>query len=174
MKKSFLFLFCLILTSMTFRPLLAEDNVNIQQPRIEQVTDDYYVNLDYYDKYPSYERLVDRSNHLHGWSKFCKVYGYIAAGVGGFCLGAGISDGDGYIITMGSLSILEGAVVAGIGGSLLKKCNKTREEIMRINTIGFPTSEVKINDKVLTPCLNLMTDNYTHNKAIGVGFALSF
>ena len=167
---------CLILTFMVFSPVKAEENdsLKIASARIEQVTKDYYVNLDYYDKYPSYERLVDRSNHLHGWSKFCKVYGIIAAGIGGFDLGLGISDGDGYCITMGAICLAQGLVVAKVGDSLRKHCDVTREEIMRINSVGFPTSEIKFNDKTLTPSLNLMTDNFTHDKALGVGFSLSF
>ena len=142
MKKILFILFGLIVSL----PAYCQTELS-EQPRIKQVTKDYYVNLDYYDKYPSYERLVDRSNHLHGWSKFCRIYGCISAGIGGFALGTGIAEGDGYCITMGAISAVEGIIVGSVGDSLRKKCNKTREEIMRINSVGFPTSEIKIKDK---------------------------
>ncbi len=70
--------------------------------RIERVTDDFYINLDYYDKYRSYGRLCERQNNLNGWSKFCMVYGLICAGVGGFDLGMGIAEGEPYVITIGA------------------------------------------------------------------------
>ena len=177
MKHCFQILLAVLLSFIAIAPAKADDGAEVEvyiPLRIKQVTDDYFVNLDYYDKYPSYERLVDRSNHLHGWSKFCGIYGCIAAGVGGFCLGGGLASGDGYSITIGALNVAQGLAVAKLGDSLRKKCDKTRAEIMRINSVGFPTSEIKINDTTLSPCLNLMTDNATHTKALGVGFSLTF
>ena len=174
MKNYFQFLLVLMISVMAFGQVKANEPVQQVPGRIKQVTDDFYVNLDYYDQNPKYERMVDRSNHLHGWSKFCKIYGIISAGVGGFCLGAGISAGDGYSITVGSLAAVEGIVVAGIGGSLSKMCKKEREEIMRINSVGFPTSEIKINDKTLSPCLNLITDSRTRETTLGLGLSLTF
>lgn len=149
-------------------------SVGVFPVRIEQVTDDFYINLDYYDKYPSYERLVDRQNHLNGWSKFCSIYGLVCAAVGGLDLGLGIGEGDGYIITLGALCATEGIAVAAVGGNLRKKRDKTREEITRINTIGFPTSEISSGSVTFVPIVNLLSDNSTHDCAIGLGFKIEF
>jgi len=164
----------LMVSIASFAQTETNDSVKTQTYRIKQVTDDFYVNLDYYDQYPSYERLVDRSNHLHGWSKFCRIYGCIAAGIGGFALGSGIGAGDGYSIAMGTVCLAEGLVVAKVGDNLRKKCDETREEITRINNIGFPTSEIRIKDKILTPSVNLMSDTQTNKSALGIGLVFSF
>ncbi|MCR5362673.1 MAG: hypothetical protein K6E73_11795 [Bacteroidales bacterium] len=174
MKQLFLLIMFLMVSIASFAQTGTNDSEKTQTYRIKQVTDDFYVNLDYYDQYPSYERLVDKSNHLHGWGKFCLIYGYISAGVGGWALGTGISYGDGYCITMGSICAAEGIALACVGGSMMKKCKKTREEISRINSIGFPTSEIRIKDKILTPSVNLMSDTKTQEKALGLGLTLSF
>lgn len=142
--------------------------------RIERVTDDFYINLDYYDTYPSYERLVDRQNHLNGWAKFCSIYGTICAVLGGFDLGLGISEGDGYVITIGALCAAEGIAVSAVGGGLRKKRNKTREEITRINTVGFPVSEFSAGSVSFAPTVNLLSDNSSHDRTIGFGFKIEF
>lgn len=149
-------------------------SLTVMSTRIERVTDDFYINLDYYDKYPSYERLVDRQNHLNGWSKFCSIYGIICAAIGGFDLGLGIGEGDGYVITMGALCATEGIVVSAVGGSLRKKRDKTREEITRINTIGFPTSEISSGSVTFVPTVNILSDNSSQDRAIGIGFKIEF
>lgn len=143
-------------------------------PRIEKVTDDFYINLDYYDQYPSYERLCDRQWHLRGWSKFCRIYGIICAAVGGFDLGVGIGNGDPFNITIGALCAAEGIAVAGIGDGLNKKCKETRAEITRINTTGIQTSEFSSGSVSFAPTINLISDNATHDKALGVGMRIEF
>ena len=174
MKRLLIFTMVLMASIATYAQTDTNEPATAQVHRIKQITDDYYVNLDYYDQYPSYERLVDRSNHLHGWGKFCHIYGCIAAGIGGFALGTGIAAGDGYSIAMGAICATEGIVVAKLGDNLTKKCNETREEITRINNLGFPTSEIRMKDKTLTPSINLMSDTKTHEKALGVGLTLCF
>ena len=151
-----------------------ENYMRTSKHHIKQVTDNYYVNLYYYDKYPSYERLVDRSNHLHGWGKFCHIYGAIGSVVGVLALSSGISQKDDYGIVVGSLSLVEGLAVFGIGNRLMRNCQKTRKEIMRINSVGFPTGEIRLKDKSLVPTLNLMSDNATQEKALGLGLTLCF
>ena len=137
-------------------------------------TADYYVNPKYYANYPSYERLVDRSNHLHGWGKFCHIYGSVGSILGMIVFVSGCSNHDSYNTTIGAASVVEGLVAFGIGNVLMKKCNETRKEIIRINTYGFPTSEIRVGDKTLVPTLNLMSDNATQEKTLGVGLSFSF
>ena len=155
------------------------DSVTISQPastpaRIEQVTKDFYINLDYYDKYPSYERLCDRQWHLKGWSRFCNIYGWICTAVGCFDLAVGIAEDAPYSVAIGSLCAAEGIAVVAVGGSLRAKCKKTRAEITRINTVGFPTSQLNCGTATLVPSINLIADNATHDNALGVGLRIEF
>lgn len=142
--------------------------------RMERLSDDCYINLDYYDKYPSYERLVDKQNALSGWSKFCRIYGLICAFVGGWDLGAGIAQKDAYVTTIGGLCALEGIIVTGVGQNLVKKRDKAREEINRYNEIGFPTAEIKVGEASVVPSIDLLSDNTTRENAIGLGFRILF
>jgi len=170
------------LSLMAFLPMFAveneaqneEDAANEVTARIEQVSKDFYINLDYYDKYPSYERLCDKQRHLNFWAKFCTIYGIICAGIGGFDLGYGIADCEGYIITVGALCAAEGIAVAALGGSLRSKCTKTRKEIMQINSTGFSVSEVRLGKGSLSPTINLLRDGRTKDVALGVGMSVSF
>lgn len=156
-----------------------EETTNIESQdnkviRMKQISDDCYVNLDYYENNRSYERLVDRQNHLNGWSKFCTIYGIICAAVGGFDLGGGIVNGDGYAITIGALSVAEGLAAGFIGDALKKKRNKAREEINQINSVGFPTAEYQVGKVNIAPSVNLLSDNKSHQNAVGFGLRFEF
>lgn len=170
--------FCIILVFSCAISIAQEKSNSLrtspQVVRMERISDDCYINLDYYDKYPSYERLVDKQNALSGWSKFCRIYGLICAFVGGWDLGAGIVQKDAYVTTIGGICALEGIIVTGVSQSLVKKRDKAREEINRYNEIGFPTAEIKVGGASVTPSIDLLTDNTTRENAIGLGFRISF
>lgn len=151
-----------------------EEPQDVKVVRMKQISDNCYVNLDLYDTDRNYERLVDRQNHLNGWSKFCKIYGIICAAVGGIDLGAGIADGDSFAITVGALSVVEGLTAGYISDVLKKKRNITREEINQINSVGIPTAEYKVGKVNIAPTVNLLSDNQSHQTAVGFGMRFEF
>ncbi len=151
-----------------------EEPQDVEVVRMKQISDNCYVNLDLYDTNRAYERLVDRQNHLNGWRKFCIIYGTICAVAGGIDLGAGIADGDGYAITIGALAVAEGVTAGFIADVLKKKRNKAREEINQINSVGIPTAEYKVGKVNIAPTVNLLSDNKSHQTAVGFGMRFEF
>lgn len=151
-----------------------EETQDVKVVRMKQISDDCYINLDLYDTNRAYERLVDRQNHLNGWRKFCIIYGTICAVAGGIDLGAGIADGDGYAITIGALAVAEGVTAGIIADVLKKKRNKAREEINQINSVGIPTAEYKVGKVHVAPTVNLLSDNKSHQTAVGFGMKFEF
>lgn len=124
---------------------------------------------------PQYRRLVERQNNLHGWSKFCRIYGRISviSGMVLACLGGRAEMKQGTISSL--LTVAEGTAALIVGSKLYDSCMETRREITRYNNQVFvPTTSFQVGESSIQPSFQLLSDGDTHAKAFGVGVNITF
>ena len=120
---------------------------------------------------PDYARLVERQNHLHGWTKFCHIYGKINL-IAGAVFAALNANADSKVGTVSSLCMVAASLI--VATRLSNQCSATRYEIQRYNAAKMPVSSFQWGESDWQPSVTLMADRQSHDATMGLGLTVRF